>query len=187
MTNNKESLLEIAVEIVEKNGGPLTIDAIANEVFRISEKELTEEAMTQFSIDFMLSGSFICCGETKNHERVWDLKSRQSVTLLDKEANLPENLETYFEEDIKRAELNDENYDEESVDKNLEDSTDDEEEKEEADDIAEALGLIYDKESEEESTDNQEVDDSDDEEENDEDYEDADLEDIVEGEIIKEE
>ena len=186
MTDNRESLLEIAVKIVEKNGGPLTIDAIANEVFRINEKVLTEEALTQFSIDFMLSGIFICCGETKNHERVWDLKSRQSVTLLDKEANLPENVETYFEEDIKRAELNDENYDEESVDKSIEDSSDDDDEKEETDDIAEALGLIYDKESEEEATNNQD-DDSDDEEETDEDYDSDDLEDIVEGEIIKEE
>ena len=181
MSNKNDSLLDIAREVVEESSRHMSIPEIAAKVFEIKGIEATDAAVTQFGIDFMLNGNFICCGTNKRQENVWDLKSRQPVSLLDKDGGYLEDLYE-DDEDVKDNILTNDNIYDEDIDKNLEDNNDDEDEQEETDDIAEELGLISeDSDDEDGFASTQEIvierDDEEDEEEN----TDGDLEDIVEG------
>ena len=83
MNEKNDSLLEIAFEEMKKKKKPKTLEKICKDVFEIKGIKYNEETASQFQIDFMLSGNFVCCGEDKDGEKLWDLKSRQSSSLLD--------------------------------------------------------------------------------------------------------
>ncbi|MGD9605181.1 MAG: hypothetical protein AB7V00_03360 [Bacilli bacterium] len=142
--NTNDSLIEIALRKMHSRRQPRTIVKIAKDVFE--EKGYTTEEgdklFTQFSIDFMLSGHFICCGEDKNGIKLWDLKSRQPSSLLDKDGNYLEDLYNDDEEVLKN-ELTDETPFKQGLDKEFEDETydedDEEDDNEEHDDIEEEL------------------------------------------------
>lgn len=180
MINQNDSLLNIAKEVVEESKKPLSIKEIANKVFKIKEITPTDDQITQFGIDFMLSGDFICCGN-RNKENVWDLKSRQPSSVLEKD--VIEDLHA-DDEDVQKNTLTNENIYDEDIEKSLNYNLDDEEDEvNETDDIAEELGLVEDDEENPNGgiTEREviEIDDEDDEEED----LDGDLEDIVVGTI----
>ena len=178
MSNINDSLISVAREVVEKSDKPLTINEIAEKVFKLKEKQPTSEDIVKFGIDFMLCGDFICCGN-KSTGNVWDLKNRQSIAVLDKDV-IEDLLED--DEDVKKNTLTDETLYEEVLDKSLEGMNDEDEDDNtnEKDDIEEELGLTEDTDG-----DNIEMvtvlqeDDEDEEEET----EEGPLEDIVQGEI----
>ncbi len=161
MNDRNDSLIEIAYREMIKKRKPKTLDKICKDVFEIKGAELTDENKSQFQIDFMLSGYFICCGEDKNGEKLWDLKSRQSSSLLDKDGSYLD--DPYDDDDdVKKNELNDDleyTLDEEKIDEFDEDDDDDEND-EETDDIEEELmyANYYDEEEdvEEDSYDDEE-------------------------------
>ena len=66
MSNKNDSLLDIAREVVEESSKHMSIPEIAAKVFQIKGIEATDAAVTQFGIDFMISGNFICCGTNKH-------------------------------------------------------------------------------------------------------------------------
>ena len=174
MSNTNNSLMNIAREVVEKSGKPLSISEITEKVFAARGTKPTNEEVIQFGIDFMLSGDFVCCGN-KSKENVWDLKNRQPVSVLDKDV-IEDLLED--DEDVKNNTLTDENIYEEDLDKSLDSiNDDDEDEVDERDDIEEELGLTEDTEG-----DNIEmISVLEDDDEDEDSQEDGDLEDIVEG------
>ena len=153
MNERNDSLIEIALKEMTKKRKPKTLEKICKDVLEVKGIEYNEEVVSQFQIDFMLSGHFICCGEDKNGVKLWDLKSRQSSSLLDKDGN---SLDDLFDDDDEAAknELTDDiNYgglNGDSLD-SYEDEDDDEDDKEETDDIEEELlGLMNDDEEDDE-------------------------------------
>lgn len=108
MNNNNLSLVEIAYREMKNKRKPRTLEKIAKDVFEIKgiRPAEAEKKMNQFIMDFMLSGHFICCGEDKHGKKLWDLKSRQKSSLLDKDGVYLEDLYSDDEEVIKH-ELND--------------------------------------------------------------------------------
>lgn len=160
MNEKNDSLIEIAFREMTKKRKPKTLDKICKDVFEIKGIKYDVEEASQFYIDFMLSGNFVCCGEDKNGEKLWDLKSRQLSSLLDKDGSYLD--DPYDDDDdVKENELNDDmdylGYDEEK-EENLDD--DDDDENEETDDIEEELlsNSYYD---EDEETDEDSYDDKD--------------------------
>ena len=141
-----DSLIEIAIELMEKKRKPHTVLSIAKDVFEIKGLNLNEnsELLSQFQIDFMLCGNFICCGEDKKGNKLWDLKDRQHHELLDKESIY---LDDLYEDDeeVKKNELKDDDYayaseNEQDFDSDYNnENNDDEDEEDEKDDIEEEL------------------------------------------------
>ncbi len=163
-----DSLIEIAIELMEKKRKPHTIMSIAKDVFEMKGLDYTEnpELLSQFQIDFMLCGYFMCCGEDKKGNKLWDLKERQPHELLDKESVY---LDDVYEDDdeVKKNELKEEDYtyaskEDQEFDSEFsnDNSDEDEEDDEEKDDIEEELLLndMY----EDEELDEDKYDDSDD-------------------------
>ncbi|HBP25675.1 MAG TPA: hypothetical protein DD618_01815 [Acholeplasmatales bacterium] len=143
--NTNDSMLEIALRKMKSRRNPRTIAKIAKDVFEEQgfSPEESEKLFTQFHIDFMLSGYFICCGEDKNGVKLWDLKNRQPSSLLDKDGNYLEDLYSDDEEVLKN-ELTDDTVYPAPLNKEFEDETydedeDEDEEKPEHDDIEEDL------------------------------------------------
>ena len=141
-----DSLIEIAIELMEKKRKPHTVLSIAKDVFEIKGLNLNEnsELLSQFQIDFMLCGNFICCGEDKKGNKLWDLKDRQHHELLDKESIY---LDDLYEDDeeVKKNELKDDAYayvneNEQDFDSDYNnENNDDEDDEDEKDDIEEEL------------------------------------------------
>jgi DNA-directed RNA polymerase subunit delta len=119
MTDLKQmSLMEAAEQILRSNKEPMTF----YELFHaLSEaKELTEldrqRLIAQFYADFIISAKFIYMGDD-----LWDLKSRQSIDLWDKdgayyqefpeddeEVELEEEIEEVEDDELEEDELEDE-------------------------------------------------------------------------------
>lgn len=140
MNEKNDSLIEIAYREMSKKRKPKTLDKICKDVFEIKGIKYDEKEASQFQIDFMLSGNFVCCGEDKNGEKLWDLKSRQLSSLLDKDGSYLD--DPYDDDDdVKENELNDDmgylGIDEEK-EQNIDDE-DEEDDNEETDDIEEEL------------------------------------------------
>ena len=142
-----KSLIEIAIEVMENDTSfkPRTLDSITAEVFQLKglDYKNEKELVGQFQIDFMLCGLFVCCGETKKNEKLWDLKSRQKHDVIDKDAYL---IDDPYEddEDVLNNELKDETYDEseDGFENSDADKDDEDEEEEEKDDIEEEFELM---------------------------------------------
>ena len=86
MNNNYDSFLEIAVALMKKKKKPQSLESLTKEVFSKKGAEGNELQIAQFQVDFMLSGFFVCCGEDKQGNQLWDLKTRQNSSLLDKDS-----------------------------------------------------------------------------------------------------
>lgn len=142
-----DSMLELAIELMEKKRKPHTIQSIAKDVFELKGLKPNEnlELYSQFINDFMLCGLFICCGEDKKGIKVWDLKCRQKHEIMDKDGSFFDDPYGDDEEVIKN-ELKDEyEYLKENKaeyeDQFNDDSEEDENEEDEKDDIEEELLL----------------------------------------------
>lgn len=145
MNNNYDSFLEIAVALMKKKKKPQSLEALTKEVFSKKGVEGNELQVAQFQVDFMLSGYFVCCGEDKQGNQLWDLKTRQVSALLDKDSGYMRDLSEEEEEALSN-ELKDDFQFGDQVDQYIED---DEDEVNEQDDIEEDLGLVsLDEESE---------------------------------------
>lgn len=137
-----DSLLEIALELMESKRKPKPISKLSKEVFELKGLSQSEAKalLGQFEMDFMLSGHFICCGEdSKTGEKLWDLKSRQPFAMLEKDGN---SLDDPYgnDEEVKANELNDSiQYDDSSI-YGLDD--DDEDTENTKDEIEEELDLF---------------------------------------------
>ncbi len=149
-----DSLVEIALKEMNKKRKPQTIESLYKKIFKDCGVEETNAAISQFEIDFMLSGHFIYCGEDDKGHKLWNLKNREKSDLLDKEGG---HLEDIYEEDdeVIKNELKDENvYDVEinkEAQEEVEDEDEDFDEEAEEDDIANELGASF-NEEEPEST-----------------------------------
>ena len=169
MNNNYDSFLEISVALMKKKKKPQSLESITKEVFSKKGIEGNELQIAQFQVDFMLSGYFVCCGEDKAGNQLWDLKTRQLSSLLDKDGGYMKDLSDEEEEALEN-ELNDDFQFglHDNIDRLLDD--DDEEERPEKDDIEEDLGIVsLDQETEQEDVVNYELE-SDEEEEEDDDF-----------------
>lgn len=140
MNNNYESFLEIAVALMKKKKKPQSLEAMTKEVFSKKGIDGNELQIAQFQVDFMLSGFFVCCGEDKSGNQLWDLKTRQLSSLLDKDSGYMRDLSD-DDEEASNNELKDEFdfADGQNIDQYIDD---DEEEINEKDDIEEDLGLV---------------------------------------------
>ena len=111
---NIDSLLEIAVKLLQSKKKPKKLKEIVKEV--MTKKGYTadqiKELAPQFMLDFMASGYFVYCGDD-----TWDLKDRQPVAMLDKDGGDFEYTSDDLDE-VKANELKDEDYD-----NNLDDSS----------------------------------------------------------------
>lgn len=139
MNEKNDSLLEIAFEEMKKKKKPKTLEKICKDVFEIKGIKYNEETASQFQIDFMLSGNFVCCGEDKDGEKLWDLKSRQSSSLLDKDGSYLDDPYNDDDDVIKNELKDDMEYGDidEDQDDNIDDDDDDKDE--ETDEIEEEL------------------------------------------------
>lgn len=131
-----KSLLEIAVELLQKKRKPqkiLTIMAEAMEIKGYKPQQAKQHA-AQFIADFMESGIFVYCGDD-----CWDLKERQSTAVLDKDGGDYEEI-YYNDEDVKKNELKDDIFDDDYIsDDDENEDEDDEDEDSDEDDIAREL------------------------------------------------
>lgn len=136
MSSKDNSLIEIAVELLQKKQRPQNINSIIKEVMSIKGIKASDvsEYAPQFVMDFMLSGYFVYCGED-----CWDLKDRQPTSVLDKDGG---DYEDFLDndEDVKKNELKDGAFDAAYTDENNYESpiiiepTNDEEEDEDDED-----------------------------------------------------
>ena len=124
---------------MKKKKKPKTLEKICKDVFEIKGIKYNEETASQFQIDFMLSGNFVCCGEDKDGEKLWDLKSRQSSSLLDKDGSYLDDPYNDNDDVIKNELKDDMEYGDidEDQDDNIDEDDDDEDE--ETDEIEEEL------------------------------------------------
>jgi DNA-directed RNA polymerase subunit delta len=149
------SLLNRAVELFKKQRKheALSIDSILKELLKnkkYSDEEYVE-IVSQFYLDFMMSGYFIFCGDS-----LWDLKERQPVNMLDKDGG---DFDDIFadDEDVLKNELRDGATYATFTSIDEDDADEDDTEEEETDDIALELGLSDDDTDEEETDEIREV------------------------------
>ncbi len=138
--NEEKSLLEIAIELLEKKRGPQHIDTIVKEVMSLKGYKVAEskEKAPQFLMDFMLSGNFVYCGED-----CWDLKYRQPTSVLDKDGGDYESF--YYDEEVTNNELTDETYNElydNQSDAHLDSNDDDDDDADDADDLSNEFEVL---------------------------------------------
>lgn len=173
--NQHDSLLEIALREMKSKRKPRTLAKITKDVFEVKgiNPDDNPEMLTQFHMDFMLSGHFICIGEDKHGVKLWDLKNRQPSTLLDKDGSYLEDLYDYDDEVAKYELKDDIPYQEEDNLDDDDDDDDDDNDLEESDDIEEELFNQSEDEEDEEEEDDfviDVLDDEEDDEDEDEDY-----------------
>ena len=137
----EKSLLEIAIELLEKKKKPQSIDTIIKEVMSLKGYKVSEakEKAPQFVMDFMLSGNFIYCGDD-----CWDLKYRQPTSVLDKDGG---DFEDFYanDEEVKQNELTDENtfgFDDPDVNVSTVDDDEEENNKEDEDDLSNEFEIL---------------------------------------------
>ena len=138
-----DSMLEIAMKLMEKKRKAHTLANLAKEVFEIKGLKINDnlELYSQFINDFMLCGYFICCGEDKKGVKMWNIKSREKFELLEKDGVFEDPYED--DEDVVNNELKDETtYKKDSEfdnDYSYDVDEDDDEKEEESDEIEEEL------------------------------------------------
>jgi DNA-directed RNA polymerase subunit delta len=125
MTDLKQvSLMEAAEYILRQNKQPMTFYELFAKISEIKEltQEQKDDLIAKFYTDFIISAKFIYMGDDQ-----WDLKSRQSIDLWDKDG-------AYYREfpDDDETEVAEEDDDEEEV---LLDDDSEEEEGEEEEEV----------------------------------------------------
>ena len=177
--NANDSLIEIALQEMERKRRPRTLEKITKDVLEIKgiNPKKAKGIIAQFQLDFMLSGHFICCGEDKNGVKIWDLKKRQPSSLLDKDGSYLEDLYDYDDEVAKhelkdsipykaKSDYDDDDEDDDDDDKDLDETDDIEEElfkqgdsddDDEDDDLDIEVSLDEDEDEDEDSYDDDEI------------------------------
>ena len=112
MNTEQLSMLEVAIELLNQKKTPQLITTLIQEVLELKGFDDPNGVLaTQLYIDITTSSSFVFCGEGK-----WDLKTRQSLEMFDRDGSFFNTGEEYEEEEEEIA-LDDYNIDEEdSVD-----------------------------------------------------------------------
>ena len=124
MNTEQLSMLEVAVELLNQKKTPQLITTLIQEVLELKGLDDPNGVLaTQLYIDITTSSSFVFCGEGK-----WDLKTRQSLEMFDRDGSFFNTGEEYEEEEEEIA-LDDYNIDEDD-----ESMDDDEDEDEDEDD-----------------------------------------------------
>ena len=123
MNTEQLSMLEVAVELLNQKKTPQLITTLIQEVLELKGLDDPNGVLaTQLYIDITTSSSFVFCGEGK-----WDLKTRQSLEMFDRDGSFFNTGEEYEEEEEEIA-LDDYNIDEDD------ESMDDEDDEDEDDD-----------------------------------------------------
>lgn len=124
MTDIKQlSLIEAAETILKQNKAPMTfldLFKVLSEAKGYTESEVAD-IISQFYADFIISAKFVYTGDD-----LWDLKSRQSIDLWDKDGAYYQEFPEYeeeadFEEDEEEEELEEDEEDELEEDEEEED------------------------------------------------------------------
>ena len=130
-TKSKEkSFLELSIDFLSEQQGPQNITVIGEAVMNMKGLKASQakEALPQFYCDFMESGYFVYVGDEN-----WDLKERQSTSILDKDGTDYTSIDD--DEEAKKNEMRSD-YDEQEIRDDSEDE--DLENNEDDDDIAAA-------------------------------------------------
>lgn len=161
---NDKSMLEIAIEIMQKSKEPKNIYKLIDEVMEAAGCGDDANIKAQLYIDITTSAEFVYCSE---EDDLWDLKNRQSLDLWDKSFYGKDAESDEADEDEEdNISMEDYNYVEESRD---EDEDEDSDEDEEDEDMPEEYDIDEDADEDEEDEDS--WDDEDDENSWDEDEE----------------
>ena len=117
MTDIKQlSLIEAAEAILRQNKGPMSF----LDLFKVlsDSKGFTEtqiaDIISQFYADFIISAKFVYTGDD-----LWDLKSRQSIDLWDKDGAYYQEFPEY-EEEVELEEDEEDDFEEEDLDEDEE-------------------------------------------------------------------
>lgn len=138
MKEKEKSLLEIAIELLNGKQKPQKIGNIVREVMELKglKGNALKEATPQFILDFMQCGYFVYCGDDN-----WDLKDRQSTSILDKDGHDYENIYD-DDEEVKKNELRDEDIYATSLENDdLDDDEDDDDDSTDDDDLSSEFEL----------------------------------------------
>ena len=123
------SMVEVAIELMKQKRSPQAIISLINEVLEMKGlDDLDGSLATQLYVDITTSSDFVFCGEGK-----WDLKSRQSLDVYDRDGSYFNTGEEFEDEEVEDVNLDDYNIDEEDEADDYEDE--DEEDEEDYDDI----------------------------------------------------
>ena len=124
MNTEQLSMLEVAAELLNQKKTPQLISTLIQEVLELKGLDDPNGVLaTQLYIDITTSSAFVFCGEGK-----WDLKTRQSLEVFDRDGSYFNTGEEYEEEE-ETIELDDYNIDEddeESIDDDEDEDEDDE-------------------------------------------------------------
>ena len=129
MNTEQMSMVEVAIELMKQKRSPQAIISLINEVLEMKGlDDLDGSLATQLYVDITTSSDFVFCGEGK-----WDLKSRQSLDVYDRDGSYFNTGEEFEDEEVEDVNLDDYNIDEEDEVDDYEDE--DEEDEEDYDDI----------------------------------------------------
>jgi DNA-directed RNA polymerase subunit delta len=134
MNTEQLSMIEVAVELLNQKKTPQLITTLITEVLELKGLDDPNGVLaTQLYIDITTSSSFVFCGEGK-----WDLKTRQSLEVFDRDGSFFNTGEEYEEEE------EDINLDDYNIDEDDEYSMDDDDEDEDDDDYYDEYDLPLD-------------------------------------------
>ena len=120
MNTEQLSMLEVAIELLNQKKTPQNIATLIQEVLELKGLDDPNGVLAaQLYIDITTSSSFVFCGEGK-----WDLKTRQSLELFDRDGSFFNTGEEYEEEEEEIA-LDDYNIDEDEDSADYEEDDDD--------------------------------------------------------------
>ena len=121
MNTEQLSMLEVAMELLNQKKTPQVISTLIQEVLELKGFDDPNGVLaTQLYIDITTSSAFVFCGEGK-----WDLKSRQSLEVFDRDGSFFNTGEEYIE-DEEEIDLDDYNIDDEDDYSNDDDDDEDE-------------------------------------------------------------
>ena len=121
MNTEQLSMLEVAIELLNQKKTPQVISSLIQEVLELKGLDDPNGVLaTQLYIDITTSSAFVFCGEGK-----WDLKSRQSLEVFDRDGSFFNTGEEYIEEE-EETDLEDYNIDDDYDDYSSDDEDDDE-------------------------------------------------------------
>ena len=127
MNTEQLSMLEVAAELLNQKKTPQLITTLIQEVLELKGLDDPNGVLaTQLYTDITTSSAFVFCGEGK-----WDLKTRQSLEVFDRDGSYFNTGEEYEEEE-ETIELDDYNIDEDE--ESIEDDEDEDEDDEYYDD-----------------------------------------------------
>jgi len=123
---NQMSLMEAAEQKLFESNKPLSFMELFQEICDIKgiTEEERNEMISQVYTDFILSAKFVYVGED-----LWDLKSRQSIDLWDKDGAFYQEFSSFEEDEEEDTYEEDDDY-EDDFDNDEEDEDEDEEDEE---------------------------------------------------------